>query len=59
MGLSHGLALQLGHAMALHFVVECDMTRHIVVCWVVVRHDKHDMAWRVVARRGMLKRRAL
>ena len=59
MGLRHGLALQLGHAMTLHFVVECDMMRHIVVCCVVVGHDKHDMAWRVVARRGMLKRRAL
>ena len=59
MGLSHGLALQLGHAMALHFVVECDMTRHIVVCCVVAGHDKHGMAWGVVARRGMLKRGVL
>jgi len=58
-GLSHGLALQLGHAMALHFVVECDMTRYIVVCCAVAGHDKHDMAWRVVALREMLKRRAL
>ena len=45
--------------MALHFVAECDMTRYIVVCCVVAGHDKHDMAWRVVARREMLKRRAL
>ena len=59
MGLSHGLALQLGHAMALHFVVECNMTRHIVVCWVVVRHDKHDMAWCVVERRGIEASRAV
>ena len=48
--LSHGLALHLGHAMALHFVVECDMTRYIEVCCVVAGHDIHDMAWRVVAR---------
>ena len=48
--LSHGLALHLGHAMALHFVVECDMTRYIVVCCVVAGHDIHDMAWHVVAR---------